>query len=189
MADRPIFRAHEARRTIPHADVQERAGAEDPPAPAGRWLEKLVGEWMYEAEARSGANGAIKAVGAESVRPIGDLLVMAEGDGELQSETRGNGALATIMTLAYDPRRRRFAGTWTGPQPAEPFVLDGALAPGGEVLTLRAGTSTGAASPVTEGFRTELEFEDEDHLVITAWDLGGRPDDPPVLVARFHRWR
>jgi hypothetical protein len=174
---------------MPHLHLRGHPGERDSPEAAHGWLERLLGEWIYEARLRASGNGTRTAVGAESVRALADLWVMAEGDGQLHGARREGGTVPTVLTLAYDPGRRRFAGTWTGPRPAEPYVLGGTLDPRGEVLTLHAGPSPGAAGPVPAGYRTELEFEDENRLTVTAWDLAGSVDEPPVLVARFHRWR
>ncbi len=46
-----------------------------------------------------------KAKGTESVRSLGGLWILAEGRGEMP----GGGAMTTMMTLGYDPQKKR---TW-----------------------------------------------------------------------------
>jgi len=46
----------------------------------------------------------VKFNGTESVRSLGGLWILAEGQGE----TPGSGSATTILTLGYDPQRKRF---------------------------------------------------------------------------------
>ena len=69
------------------------------------WLQRLVGEWSYEAEASMGpGQRPSKAQGSERVRSIGGAWIVAEGEGEMP----GGIPATTLMTLGYDPRRERF---------------------------------------------------------------------------------
>lgn len=72
-----------------------------------QWLQKLVGEWTYETEAMMGVDQPPeKTTGTESVRSLGGLWVLAEGQGEMC----GTHAI-TLMTLGYDPQKQRYVGT------------------------------------------------------------------------------
>lgn len=100
-----------------------------------RWLQRLAGEWQFEAEcAMEPGQTPSKSAGAESVRPLGGLWVVAEGK---WGEMAGCGSsAATLMTLGHDPRRGRFVGTWIDSMMAHLWVYDGALDAAGRVLTL-----------------------------------------------------
>ncbi len=88
------------------------------------WLQQLVGEWTYEHEARMGPDQPpMKATGTESVRSLGGLWVLAEG----QTEMPGVGEGRMLMTLGYDPERKRYVGTWIGSMMTHLWVYDGAL--------------------------------------------------------------
>ena len=89
-----------------------------------RWLQKFVGEWTFETEA-SMEPGAppIKFKGTETVRSIGDIWVQCEGRGEMP----GGGTQITIMTLGYDPSKRRFVGTFLGSMMTFLWIYDGQL--------------------------------------------------------------
>ena len=43
-----------------------------------------------------------------------------------------------IMTLGYDPQKKRFVGTWIGSMMTYLWVYDGELDASGKVLTLNA---------------------------------------------------
>lgn len=75
------------------------------------WLHKLVGDWTYETVAPpEPGKPATKATGAESVRSLGGLWVLAEGRGDMP----GGAPAKTLMTLGYDTDKKRYVGTWIG---------------------------------------------------------------------------
>jgi Protein of unknown function (DUF1579) len=60
-----------------------------------QWLQQLVGEWTYEAEATMAPGQApSKCEGSESVRSLGALWILAEGQGEMP----GGGPATTVLT-------------------------------------------------------------------------------------------
>lgn len=60
-----------------------------------QWLQKLVGEWTYETEApMEPGQPPEKFTGTESVRLLGGLWIVAEGQGEMP----GGGEATTVMT-------------------------------------------------------------------------------------------
>ena len=70
-----------------------------------QWLHRMIGEWTSEAEAVMGPDKPPeKFRGTESVRSIGGLWTMGEGRGEMP----GGGTSVMIMTLGYDPAKKRF---------------------------------------------------------------------------------
>ena len=56
-----------------------------------------------------------------------------------------------IMTLGYDPQKKRYVGTWIGSMMTHLWVYDGALDAAGKVLTLDA---EGPAWPATGRWRS-----------------------------------
>ncbi len=98
-----------------------------PPQPTKfhQWLMQLVGSWQFESVAEMGPDQPpMKATGRETVRAIGDLWIVAEGEGEMP----GGGLMKSVMTLGYDPLRAKFVGTWIGSPMAHMFVYEGELA-------------------------------------------------------------
>src|SRR5215213_3602037 len=105
------------------------------PRPEHQWLEKLVGEWTYETVAMmEPGQPPTQLAGSESVRSLGGLWTVAEGQGEMP----GGGSMTSIMTLGYDPQSKRYVGTWIGSVMPYLWIYDGALDPSGRVLTLDA---------------------------------------------------
>src|SRR5262245_12668838 len=99
-----------------------------------KWLQQLVGEWTYLSEAREPGKDPVKAAGTERVRSLGDVWVVGEGEGEMPGGGRGR----SIVTLGYDPARKRFVGTWVGSMMANMWVYDGWLDASRNVLTLES---------------------------------------------------
>ena len=89
-----------------------------------QWLQKLVGEWTYEGEATmEPGEPPAKMTGTESVRSLGGLWILAEVQGEMP----GGGVATTMMTLGYDPQKRRYVGTWIDSMMTRLWVYEGAL--------------------------------------------------------------
>lgn len=130
-----------------------------------QWLQKLVGEWTSDAEAIMGPDKPPeKFTGTDSVRSLGGLWVLCEGRGEMP----GGGTATTLMTLGYDPVRKRYVGTFIGSMMTHLWVYDGALDPTGKVLTLDAeGPNFSVEGKLTK-YKDVIEFKSDDHRVLTS---------------------
>ena len=88
------------------------------------WLQRLVGEWTYESEcSMEPGKPPEKFEGSESVRSLGGLWVLCEGRGEMP----GGGMATTLMTLGYDPQKKRYVGTFVASMMTYLWVYDGSL--------------------------------------------------------------
>lgn len=98
-----------------------------------RWLGQLVGDWVYETTAVMGPDEPRATFkGSDQVRAIGDFWIVAEGVGEMP----GGGTARMMMTLGYDPRRKRFVGTFIHAAMSFLWPYDGQLDAARRVLTL-----------------------------------------------------
>jgi hypothetical protein len=142
--------------------AQQAAHMQASPEEQHRWLQKLIGEWTYETDASAPASQ--KASGTERVRQLGELWVLAEGEGEMPGGT----AATTLMTLGYDPAKDRFVGTWIGSMMTHLWVYDGELDPAGRVLTLNSeGPSMTGDGSLTK-YQDIVELISDDHRVLTS---------------------
>ena len=152
------------------------------PQPEHRWLHRLVGEWTFEVEAMEPGQPSATFTGTESVRSLGDLWILAEGEGE----TPGCGTHESVMTVGFDPARGRFVGTWIGSMMTHLWVYDGALDADGRVLTLEAEgpamTGNGTAT-----YRDVIELESDDHRVLRAQVLGDDGEWRELMTAHYRR--
>lgn len=149
-----------------------------------QWLQKLVGEWTYESDCLMGPDQPpAKATGSESVRSLGGLWTVAEGEGEMP----GGGAATTLMTLGYDPQKKRYVGTWVGSMMTLLWVYDGALDETGKVLTLEAEGPSFTGTGKTSKYQDAIEFKSDDHRVLTARVLGDDGKWHQFMTAHYRR--
>jgi hypothetical protein len=147
------------------------------------WLQKLVGDWAFEVEAPSGPGEAPeKFSGTETVRSLGDLWFVAEGQGEMP----GGGAANTIMTLGYDPAKQRYVGTWIGSMMTHLWVYEGEVSADENKLTLETeGPDMETAGKLAQ-YREAIEFKSNDHRVFTSQVLKDGSWQP-MMTANYRR--
>ncbi len=151
-----------------------------------KWLQRLVGEWTMEGECDMGPGQPVsKTTGTESGRSIGGLWVVAEGKGEMTDGNTGT----MIMTLGFDPEKKRFTGTWIGSMMTNLWIYDGELDATGRVLTLNAEGPDMATEGKTAKYRDVIEFKSDDHRVLTSHMLGGDGEWVQFLKADYRRKR
>lgn len=167
----------------------EQGGAASPMAAPGeehRWLQQLVGEWTSEARMtmEGGPEGTCR--GTESVRSLGGLWVLAEGQGDMP----GGGMATMLMTLGYDPARKRYVGTWIGSMMTHLWVYEGELDAGGQVLTLSSegpDMSPGAPPGRLLKYRDVIEIVAPDHRVLTSHCQGEDGQWQKFMEAHYRR--
>lgn len=148
------------------------------------WLQKLVGEWTCEAEAIMGPDQPpSKWKGTESVRSIGGLWVVTEGQGEMP-----DGATATtMMTLGYDPQKKGYVGTFCGSMMTKLWVYDGALDEAEKVLTLDTEGPNMAAEGKMARYQDVIEIKSDDHRLMKSRMLGEDGKWHEFMTANY--WR
>lgn len=149
-----------------------------------RWLQRLAGEWTYDGQAIMVPGAPVeKFSGRESVRSIGDLWIVATGQGEMP----GGAAATMVLTLGYDPRTKRYVGTWIGSMMTHLWIYDGEMDAAEKTLTLN---STGP-DMVTEGgmarYKDVVELRSDDHRVLTSYRLGDAGQWSEIMRADYRR--
>jgi hypothetical protein len=131
------------------------------------WLQKLVGEWTYESGTTMEPDKPDdKSVGIESVRSIGGLWTLAEGQGEMP----GGGNMTSITTLGYDPQKNRFVGTVIISMMNYLWIYDGGTLDADEkMLTLEAEGPSMADDGKMAKYKDVLEFKSDDYRVMTSY--------------------
>ena len=156
------------------------------PSAEHHWLQKLVGEWTSETECSAGPGQPLqKLSGSESVRSLGGLWTLAEGQGEMP----GGGVAKMLMTLGYDPEKKRYVGTWVGSMMTHLWVYDGSVDPSGRVLTLNAEGPSFLAPGKTAKYQDIIEFKSDDHRTLTSQTLGDDGTWHPFMTAHYRRTR
>lgn len=151
-----------------------------------KWLHKLVGEWTYESEAvMEPGKPPEKCGGTESVRSLGGLWILAEGQGEMPGGTPAT----MLMTLGYDPQKKRFLGTWVGSMMTHLWVYDGALDAAERVLALESDGPSMAGDGKMARYRDAIELKSDDHRVLTSSVLGDDGKWQQFMTANYARRR
>jgi hypothetical protein len=148
------------------ADEPQPAMSVPAPQPEHRWLQKLVGNWTYDAD-YGPEHGA--ATGTERGRAIGDLWVQLEG-----TMPGPGGPATTIQTLGFDVPKQRFTGTWIGSMMGHLWLYDGELDAARNRLTLTSEGPSMSEPGKTALYRDVIEFQGDDQRTLTA--LMQQPD-------------
>lgn len=148
------------------------------------WLQKFVGEWTYETEVTmEPGTSPEKSTGTESVRSLGGLWILAQGQGEMP----GCGAATTMMTIGYDPQKKRYVGTWIGSMMTHLWVYDGQLDASQKLLTLNSEGPAMSAEGKMAKYKDEIEFKNDDHRVLTSHVLGDDGKWYGFMTAHYRR--
>jgi hypothetical protein len=149
------------------------------------WLQKLVGEWTYENEAAMAPDKPKETFrGTEIVRSLGGLWTVGEGGGDMP----GGGAAETIMTLGYDPQKKRFVGTFIASMMTHLWVYEGTLDASGNVLTLDTeGPNFAPGATGMTKYKDIITFLTDDHRTLTSKMLGPDGEWHEFMTAHYRR--
>ena len=133
-----------------------------PPEKEHQWLQQLIGEWDSESEmTMEPGKPPMKCNGTENTRAIGGFWVMAENRGTFMNQpTLG------VMTLGYDPAKKKYVGTWIDSMTHYLWKYEGTVDPSGKTLTLEAEGPNPLAPGTTAKFRDSIEIKSKDHKVL-----------------------
>lgn len=151
-----------------------------------QWLKQWVGEWAYEHECPGGPGEApMKLAGRETIRAVGDLWIVGESRGEMP----GGGAATMMLTVGYNPAKKRFVGTWIGSMMTHLWVYDGTLDEAGRVLTLNTEgpMCLPDGKPGLAQYKDVYELKTPDHRILTSHAMGEDGKWAPFMTAHYRR--
>jgi hypothetical protein len=126
-----------------------------------------------------------KSSGTESVRALGDLWVIAEGQGEMCE----GGDMTYVITLGYDPQKQRYVGTWVGSVMTFLWVYEGEMDAAERVLTLNVEGPAMAGDGTLAPYKDVYEFIDDNHRVLTSHVLGDDGQWHQFVTTNYQRKR
>jgi hypothetical protein len=172
---------HDRVRRTPEEETMETT-----PQKEHQWLQKLVGEWTSEGEAKMDpAKPPERFKGTETVRSLGGLWILAEGQGDMP----GCGPATTLMTLGYDPQTKRYRGTFVGSMMTHLWIYEGTLDAAEKVLTLDTEGPGMADQSVMATYRDVIRLESDDHRILTSHMLGDDGTWQQFMTAHYRRKR
>lgn len=146
------------------------------------WLQKLVGDWTFEHECVMGpGQPPVKLAGSETVRSLGCLWVLCEGQGA----TPGGGTAFSVMTLGFDPAKKRFVGTFIASVMTHLWPYDGSLE--GNILTLDSEGPSFAGDGTMAKYQDIIEFVSDDHRTLSSQVLDGAGNWNRFMTSHYHR--
>ncbi|OBZ95298.1 hypothetical protein ADU59_11975 [Pararhizobium polonicum] len=97
-----------------------------------RWLQQLAGRWRVTFDPPGESEKQAHAAWEDKTRSLGGAWIVSEMTG-----TMPDGSAATnILTLGYDPARKRYVGSFASSVMTHLWVYEGMLDDTGKVLTL-----------------------------------------------------
>ena len=149
-----------------------------------QWLQQLVGEWTSEADCSMGpGQPSTKSYGTERVRMVGGVWMVGEGQGEMP----GGGTADMIMTLGYDPQKKKYLGTWIGSMMTHMWHYDGEMGASGRILTLSAEGPSMAGDGTMAQYQDIIEIKSKDHRTLSSRVLGPDGTWNHFMTAHYRR--
>jgi hypothetical protein len=145
------------------------------------WLQQLMGEWSFEAEMTTSADGqTIKQQGTESVRSLEGTWVICEMRGV---SSPGD----SIMTLGFDPRKGRFVGTFVSSMMTHMWLYDGSLDPSRKILTLDSEGPSFEDPEKLAPYQDVIEIKNADERVLSSRTRGSDGKWTSFMRATYRR--
>jgi Protein of unknown function (DUF1579) len=161
------------------------ADVPQPPKPQKEheWLKQLEGEWVTDSEAVMGpGQPPVKCKGTESVRSLGGFFTI----GEMKADFMGT-PVTGIMTIGYDPKVKKYVGSWVCSMDGHLWKYEGSLDATGKTLTLNTEGPDMSNPGKMCKMKDVIEIKDKDHKVLTSWMQG--PDGGWVQFMTMHARR
>ena len=154
------------------------------PAEEHGWLQQLVGDWNWEHDipAQEGQPAATYR-GTETVRSIDGLWFIAEGGGDFGEA----GNVTNIMTLGFDPSRRRYVGTFIGSMMTNLWVYEGEVDKSRNTLVLDTEGPSFTDPNVQAKYRDEMTIVDPDYRTLTSGYVDADGKWTVFMTAHYRR--
>lgn len=135
------------------------------PGPENAWLQKMVGQWEAETEAKYAPDQpAVKSKGSESIKAVGGFWIMDEVKGEMMGQP-----FTGVMALGYDPNKEKYVGTWIDSMTGKLWEYEGQLDEETQVLTLESEGECPMKPGEVTSFRETIELKGKNEKVFTSY--------------------
>jgi len=131
-----------------------------------QWLQRLVGEWTSETgTSMQPGEPLIKLSGKETVRSLGGFWILCEAEGEMP----GGGTTHSLMTLGYDPVKKKYVGSFVASMMSHLWIYhEGELDASGKVLTLSAVGPSFNDDGTSANYHDMIEIQGADQRQLSA---------------------
>ncbi len=165
-------------------EAQQHAMTKPEPAEEHRWLQRFVGDWVFESESQGKPDEPVhKSTGVERIRPLGDYWIVAEGEGNMPDGCSGQ----FLITIGFDPATKRFNGTWIGSMMTHHWIYEGEREPDGNTLTLYADGPDFESPDTMAKYKDVLELVDDRRRRMESYVLGKDGQWQRFMTAEYRR--
>jgi Protein of unknown function (DUF1579) len=163
--------------------LSQKEHVEPKPGPEHNWLQQFVGDWETEVECRiEPAKPPMKTKGTESVRSIGGLWIVAEGESAIMDKP-----MTSILTLGYDFKQKKYVGTWIGSCMTHLWQYEGSVDLAAETLTLKTEGPCPQSPGTVAKFKEVMEVKSKEHRVFTSSMQGQDGKWATIVTIKYQR--
>jgi hypothetical protein len=161
-----------------------------------QWLNRLLGEWTSEMEMETEPGRRERFTGTDSVRTLDGIWFIAEGRSDTPDGDAGSGrpdraasdlSADSVMTLGYDPQRKRYVGTFIASMMTHLWIYEGELDADERVLTLNSEGPSMTEEGKMAQYRDSIEFKSDDHRLLTSHVLAEDGSWQHMMTAEYRR--
>lgn len=147
-------------------------------------LQSLVGDWTFESSCDMGPDKPRETFrGKETVRALGDLWIICEGEGE----TPGGGASQMVIQLGYDPAKGKFVGSFIASMMTHFWPYEGSLDASGKAITLESTGPSFDDPKVLKPYRDIITVVSEDERTLTSQMPDGKGGWVEFMKSQYRR--
>jgi len=133
------------------------------PVKEHEWLAQLAGEWESTMKCEAEPGKVMEGKSSEKARMLGGFWIVSEGQGEMMG-----GKFSSILTLGYDPEKKKFIGTWVDSMTSTMWQYTGTLDEATNTLTLESEGPSPMEPGKTCKFKEVIVIKDKDHKTFTS---------------------
>ena len=128
------------------------------------WLARLAGEWESTMKCQPvPGQPPVEGKLTEKARMLGGFWIVSEGQGEMMGSP-----FSSILTLGYDPEKKKFTGTWVDSMTSTLWHYTGTLDEATQTLTLESEGPCPMQGGKICKFKEVLVLKDKDHKTFTS---------------------
>lgn len=138
------------------------------PEPQHAWLNQLVGQWTWACDMMEGADEktAAEHKGTETVRSLGGIWIV--GDGTSNMPNPDGTPCSTVITLGYDPVKKRFVGSFIASMMTHLWPYEGEMSADGKSIVLNSEGPSFTTPGKSAKYIDTITMETRDRRILTS---------------------
>ena len=133
------------------------------PVKEHEWLKQLAGDWTGEGECFMEPGKPLKCSSTETAKMLGGFWCLTDMKGIF-----GGLDMNGIMTLGYDPEKKKYVGTWVDNVSHFKWDYIGTMDASGKILTLEAEGPNIKVPGKMAKYKDVIEMKSDKHKIFTS---------------------